>query len=419
MNGDKLYVNLNLMFLAEGKIEALCKAISNTSFQYPNPRDYGSDEEYDVSDIDGRKLIQLNREAYTLERVYSKQLRLFYLAHARALEILAKYKKLNFTLPKYKDGQPIVLFVGNSYYYYEGYPHMVKGFLPDINIDTSISSKMGLSIQWKLLEAARKGDKEEYKRIMYEYIKDNVGDEGKIYIEEFLNKQKISEYGSMLDLAYETYRRSATNSHDEVVIEGMGLNGKVNPNDPNSPTEADYLEKIIMAEYKKNPNCKIIIDNFGNMSKEEVSALMKRIQSNGKKNNYNIDIKVTNASAIGEQVNSMFDSWNNKAETDGILHPNKILTYIGAKITACYIAADLGKKINENYNGDTRGVTYPDATYGVIQEPRNNYKTSLPKIGSTDSGTADKTDDLMEVTEYRSLVDVVVENNSVPLVHVK
>ena len=80
-------------------------------------------------------------EAHTLQRVYSKQVRLFDLAHTRALEILAKYQKLNFTLPKYKDGQPIVLFVGNSYYYYEGYPHMVKGFLPDINIDTSISSK--------------------------------------------------------------------------------------------------------------------------------------------------------------------------------------------------------------------------------------------------------------------------------------
>ena len=408
MNENRLYVDLDKMHIAERRIELLKKIIMDSKFTYPNPSDYNSDEEYDVSSINDEKRIELKDKVESFLFFYSNHVRQFDSAYQRATELLAKYRgEVNFSIFPLVKGKPTVLFIGNSYYYYEGYPHMVKGFLPDINVDTAISSRMGLAEQMALLEAAKKGDKEEFRKILYEFIYRDVGNEGKQYITQYMSEHDITgsdDYTSMLDVAFEQYQRSAKTAHDEVVIEAMGM-------------EEEELKAIIKMEYAKNPDVKIIIDKFNDASKEDYEALIKRIATDvdieGKKagGDYNVDIKVVNAALLKEAVATKFDVWSNQAETDGLFHPNKVYSYTASRVVSGIMQSDLepySLQYNDQYNGDTSDAIYPDLTYGVYQNTRNNYKKTHPEPGSTDSGTDDKTDDLTVVTEYKSLVEEIV-----------
>lgn len=408
MNENRLYVDLDKMHIAEKRIELLEKIVMDSKFTYPNPSDYNSDEEYDVSSINDEKRIELKDKVWSFLFAYSNHVRQFDRAYQRATELLAKYRnEVNFSISPLVKGKPTVLFVGNSYYYYEGYPHMVKGFLPDINVDTAISSRMGLAEHMALLEAAKKGDKEEFRKILYEFIYRDVGDEGKQYITQYMSEHDITgsdDYTTMLDVAFEQYQRSAKTAHDEVVIEAMGM-------------EEEELKALIKMEYAKNPDVKIIIDKFNDASKEDYEALIKRIATDvdkeGKKagGDYNVDIKVVNAALLEEKVRNKFDVWSNQAETDGLVHPNKIYSYTGSRVVSGIMLSDLESyslQYNDQYNGDTSDAIYPDLTYGVYQNTRNNYKETHPESGSTDSGTDDKTDDLTVVTEYKSLVEEIV-----------
>lgn len=403
------YVDITGMIKASGLGKAVLNNINDCLLSYVTSSEYGVSEEYDISDINDSKRRTISSEISSFLKDLNMIILIFAREKRKVLERLEEYRRLGYLdVPDYGDpNNPTIGVIGNSYYYYEGYPEMLKGFYNnDVNIDVAISSRIGLEMQKKLLEAAAKGDKEEFNRLFREYITEQF-DKDKRY-DDITKEMKKFESTCMTDyniqdgeptsIVWEGYRRMAdpNRKQDAVVIEGMGL-------DENKEALRDITNMML----NKNDKMVIIIDDYGNHTEEEQKEMIEYL----KKEHPDANIQINNAKTANHEVASALEKeWYNEAERDHIQHPNKVSTYTNARQTANALSNPLGLEVNKDYDGSTTGAYYCDSTYGVVQLPRNNFDCDKPVPGSTDSGTNDKTDNYMQLSpEDKAIVDPIVD----------
>ena len=399
--------------MAEDKASGLGKAVLNNIndclLSYVTSSEYGVSEEYDISDINDSKRRTISSEISSFLKDLNMIILIFAREKRKVLERLEEYRRLGYLdVPDYGDpNNPTIGVIGNSYYYYEGYPEMLKGFYNnDVNIDVAISSRIGLEMQKELLEAAAKGDKEKFNRLFREYIieqfdkdkrYDDITKEMKKFESTCMTDYNIQD-GEPTSIVWEGYRRMADKNRkqDAVVIEGMGL-------DENKEALRDITNMML----NKNDKMVIIIDDYGDHTEEEQKEMIEYL----KKEHPDANIQINNAKTANHEVASALEKeWYNEAERDHIQHPNKVSTYTNARQTANALSNPLGLEVNKDYDGSTTGAYYCDSTYGVVQLPRNNFDCDKPVPGSTDSGTNDKTDNYMQLSpEDKAIVDPIVD----------
>lgn len=405
------YVDITGMIKASGLGKAVLNNINNCLLSYVTSSEYGVSEEYDISDINDSKRRTISSEISSFLKDLNMIILIFAREKRKVLERLEEYRRLGYLdVPDYGDpNNPTIGVIGNSYYYYEGYPEMLKGFYNnDVNIDVAISSRIGLEMQKKLLEAAAKGDKEEFNRLFREYIieqfdkdkrYDDITKEMKKFESTCMTDYNIQD-GEPTSIVWEGYRRMAdpNRKQDAVVIEGMGLDDEDN---------REALKEITNMMLTKNDKMVIIIDDYGDHTEEEQKEMIEYL----KKEHPDANIQINNAKTANHEVASALEKeWYNEAERDHIQHPNKVSTYTNARQTANALSNPLGLEVNKDYDGSTTGAYYCDSTYGVVQLPRNNFDCDKPVPGSTDSGTNDKTDNYMQLSpEDKAIVDPIVD----------
>lgn len=403
------YVDITGMIKASGLGKAVLNNINDCLLSYVTSSEYGVSEEYDISDINDSKRRTISSEISSFLRDLNMIILIFAREKRKVLERLEEYRRLGYLdVPDYGDpNNPTIGVIGNSYYYYEGYPEMLKGFYNnDVNIDVAISSRIGLEMQKELLEAAAKGDKEKFNRLFREYIieqfdkdkrYDDITKEMKKFESTCMTDYNIQD-GEPTSIVWEGYRRMADKNRkqDAVVIEGMGL-------DENKEALRDITNMML----NKNDKMVIIIDDYGDHTEEEQKEMIEYL----KKEHPDANIQINNAKTANHEVASALEKeWYNEAERDHIQHPNKVSTYTNARQTANALSNPLGLEVNKDYDGSTTGAYYCDSTYGVVQLPRNNFDCDKPVPGSTDSGTNDKTDNYMQLTpEDKAIVDPIVD----------
>lgn len=403
------YVDITGMIKASGLGKAVLNNINDCLLSYVTSSEYGVSEEYDISDINDSKRRTISSEISSFLRDLNMIILIFAREKRKVLERLEEYRRLGYLdVPDYGDpNNPTIGVIGNSYYYYEGYPEMLKGFYNnDVNIDVAISSRIGLDMQKELLEAAAKGDKEKFNRLFREYIieqfdkdkrYDDITKEMKKFESTCMTDYNIQD-GEPTSIVWEGYRRMADKNRkqDAVVIEGMGL-------DENKEALRDITNMML----NKNDKMVIIIDDYGDHTEEEQKEMIEYL----KKEHPDANIQINNAKTANHEVASALEKeWYNEAERDHIQHPNKVSTYTNARQTANALSNPLGLEVNKDYDGSTTGAYYCDSTYGVVQLPRNNFDCDKPVPGSTDSGTNDKTDNYMQLSpEDKAIVDPIVD----------
>ena len=403
------YVDITGMIKASGLGKAVLNNINDCLLSYVTSSEYGVSEEYDISDINDSKRRTISSEISSFLKDLNMIILIFAREKRKVLERLEEYRRLGYLdVPDYGDpNNPTIGVIGNSYYYYEGYPEMLKGFYNnDVNIDVAISSRIGLEMQKELLEAAAKGDKEEFNRLFREYIieqfdkdkrYDDITKEMKKFESTCMTDYNIQD-GEPTSIVWEGYRRMAdpNRKQDAVVIEGMGL-------DENKEALRDITNMML----GKNDKMVIIIDDYGDHTEEEQKEMIEYL----KKEHPDANIQINNAKTANHEVASALEKeWYNEAERDHIQHPNKVSTYTNARQTANALSNPLGLEVNKDYDGSTTGAYYCDSTYGVVQLPRNNFDCDKPVPGSTDSGTNDKTDNYMQLSpEDKAIVDPIVD----------
>lgn len=403
------YVDITGMIKASGLGKAVLNNINDCLLSYVTSSEYGVSEEYDISDINDSKRRTISSEISSFLKDLNMIILIFAREKRKVLERLEEYRRLGYLdVPDYGDpNNPTIGVIGNSYYYYEGYPEMLKGFYNnDVNIDVAISSRIGLEMQKELLEAAAKGDKEEFNRLFREYIieqfdkdkrYDDITKEMKKFESTCMTDYNIQD-GEPTSIVWEGYRRMAdpNRKQDAVVIEGMGL-------DENKEALRDITNMML----GKNDKMVIIIDDYGDHTEEEQKEMIEYL----KKEHPDANIQINNAKTANHEVASALEKeWFNEAERDHIQHPNKVSTYTNARQTANALSNPLGLEVNKDYDGSTTGAYYCDSTYGVVQLPRNNFDCDKPVPGSTDSGTNDKTDNYMQLSpEDKAIVDPIVD----------
>ncbi len=403
------YVDITGMIKASGLGKAVLNNINDCLLSYVTSSEYGVSEEYDISDINDSKRRTISSEISSFLKDLNMIILIFAREKRKVLERLEEYRRLGYLdVPDYGDpNNPTIGVIGNSYYYYEGYPEMLKGFYNnDVNIDVAISSRIGLEMQKELLEAAAKGDKEEFNRLFREYIieqfdkdkrYDDITKEMKKFESTCMTDYNIQD-GEPTSIVWEGYRRMADKNRkqDAVVIEGMGL-------DENKEALRDITNMML----DKNDKMVIIIDDYGDHTEEEQKEMIEYL----KKEHPDANIQINNAKTANHEVASALEKeWYNEAERDHIQHPNKVSTYTNARQTANALSNPLGLEVNKDYDGSTTGAYYCDSTYGVVQLPRNNFDCDKPVPGSTDSGTNDKTDNYMQLSpEDKAIVDPIVD----------
>ena len=403
------YVDITGMIKASGLGKAVLNNINDCLLSYVTSSEYGVSEEYDISDINDSKRRTISSEISSFLKDLNMIILIFAREKRKVLERLEEYRRLGYLdVPDYGDpNNPTIGVIGNSYYYYEGYPEMLKGFYNnDVNIDVAISSRIGLEMQKELLEAAAKGDKEEFNRLFREYIieqfdkdkrYDDITKEMKKFESTCMTDYNIQD-GEPTSIVWEGYRRMADKNRkqDAVVIEGMGL-------DENKEALRDITNMML----NKNDKMVIIIDDYGDHTEEEQKEMIEYL----KKEHPDANIQINNAKTANHEVASALEKeWYNEAERDHIQHPNKVSTYTNARQTANALSNPLGLEVNKDYDGSTTGAYYCDSTYGVVQLPRNNFDCDKPVPGSTDSGTNDKTDNYMQLSpEDKAIVDPIVD----------
>ena len=403
------YVDITGMIKASGLGKAVLNNINDCLLSYVTSSEYGVSEEYDISDINDSKRRTISSEISSFLKDLNMIILIFAREKRKVLERLEEYRRLGYLdVPDYGDpNNPTIGVIGNSYYYYEGYPEMLKGFYNnDVNIDVAISSRIGLEMQKELLEAAAKGDKEEFNRLFREYIieqfdkdkrYDDITKEMKKFESTCMTDYNIQD-GEPTSIVWEGYRRMAdpNRKQDAVVIEGMGL-------DENKEALRDITNMML----SKNDKMVIIIDDYGDHTEEEQKEMIEYL----KKEHPDANIQINNAKTANHEVASALEKeWFNEAERDHIQHPNKVSTYTNARQTANALSNPLGLEVNKDYDGSTTGAYYCDSTYGVVQLPRNNFDCDKPVPGSTDSGTNDKTDNYMQLSpEDKAIVDPIVD----------
>ena len=403
------YVDITGMIKASGLGKAVLNNINDCLLSYVTSSEYGVSEEYDISDINDSKRRTISSEISSFLKDLNMIILIFAREKRKVLERLEEYRRLGYLdVPDYGDpNNPTIGVIGNSYYYYEGYPEMLKGFYNnDVNIDVAISSRIGLEMQKELLEAAAKGDKEEFNRLFREYIieqfdkdkrYDDITKEMKKFESTCMTDYNIQD-GEPTSIVWEGYRRMADKNRkqDAVVIEGMGL-------DENKEALRDITNMML----GKNDKMVIIIDDYGDHTEEEQKEMIEYL----KKEHPDANIQINNAKTANHEVASALEKeWYNEAERDHIQHPNKVSTYTNARQTANALSNPLGLEVNKDYDGSTTGAYYCDSTYGVVQLPRNNFDCDKPVPGSTDSGTNDKTDNYMQLSpEDKAIVDPIVD----------
>ena len=410
-NYDNYYVDLSGMLEARKINKTVLDNVENSRFTYVHASAYEVSEEYDVSNIAESKRKNIVSLVSRYNSSLDELIRALVIAEMRAGRLLTKYQRMGYLdIPSEGDpNNPTIGVIGNSYYYYEGYPEMLKGFYNnDVNIDVAISSRIDLETQQKLLEAAAKNDKEEFNRIFREYITkefdndkryDDLTKEQKKYQSMYMTEHNLQD-GQPTSIVWEGYRRMAdpNRKQDAVVIEGMSLEKE---------ETREALKKITNMMLDKNEKMVIIIDDYGDHTEDEQKKLINDL----KKEHPNANIQINNARTANHEVSSALEKeWYNEAERDGIFHPNKVSTYTNARQTANALSNPLGLEVNKDYDGSTTGAYYCDSTYGVVQLPRNNFDCDKPVPGSTDSGTNDKTDNYMQLTpEEKAIVDPIVD----------
>ena len=410
-NYDNYYVDLSGMLEVRKLNNAVLDGIKDSMLTYVLASAYNVSEEYDVSNIADSKRKNIASLVSKYNSSLDELIRALTIADMKAERLLLKYKRMGYLgIPSEGDpNNPTIGVIGNSYYYYEGYPAMLKGFLNnDVNIDIAISSRLQLDTQQKLLEAAAKNDKEEFNRIFREYITnqfdndkryDDLTKEQKKYQSMYMTEHNLQD-GQPTSIVWENYRRMAdpNRKQDAVVIEGISL-------DKEKKREA--LKKITNMMLDKNEKMVIIIDDYGDHTEDEQKEWINEL----KKDHPNANIQINNAMTANHEVSSALGKeWYNEAERDRIQHPNKVSTYTNARQTANALSDPLGISTNSDYDGSTTGAYYCDSTYGVVQLPRNNFDDDRPRKGSTDSGTDDKTDNYMQLTpEEKAIVDPIVD----------
>ena len=403
------YVDITGMIKASGLGKAVLNNINDCLLSYVTSSEYGVSEEYDISDINDSKRRTISSEISSFLKDLNMIILIFAREKRKVLERLEEYRRLGYLdVPDYGDpNNPTIGVIGNSYYYYEGYPEMLKGFYNnDVNIDVAISSRIGLEMQKELLKAAAKGDKEEFNRLFREYIieqfdkdkrYDDITKEMKKFESTCMTDYNIQD-GEPTSIVWEGYRRMADKNRkqDAVVIEGMGL-------DENKEALRDITNMML----DKNDKMVIIIDDYGDHTEEEQKEMIEYL----KKEHPDANIQINNAKTANHEVASALEKeWYNEAERDHIQHPNKVSTYTNARQTANALSNPLGLEVNKDYDGSTTGAYYCDSTYGVVQLPRNNFDCDKPVPGSTDSGTNDKTDNYMQLSpEDKAIVDPIVD----------
>ena len=403
------YVDITGMIKASGLGKAVLNNINDCLLSYVTSSEYGVSEEYDISDINDSKRRTISSEISSFLKDLNMIILIFAREKRKVLERLEEYRRLGYLdVPDYGDpNNPTIGVIGNSYYYYEGYPEMLKGFYNnDVNIDVAISSRIGLEMQKELLKAAAKGDKEEFNRLFREYIieqfdkdkrYDDITKEMKKFESTCMTDYNIQD-GEPTSIVWEGYRRMADKNRkqDAVVIEGMGL-------DENKEALRDITNMML----GKNDKMVIIIDDYGDHTEEEQKEMIEYL----KKEHPDANIQINNAKTANHEVASALEKeWFNEAERDHIQHPNKVSTYTNARQTANALSNPLGLEVNKDYDGSTTGAYYCDSTYGVVQLPRNNFDCDKPVPGSTDSGTNDKTDNYMQLSpEDKAIVDPIVD----------
>jgi len=410
-NYDNYYVDLSGMLEARKINKTVFDNVQNSMLTYVHASAYEVSEEYDVSNIADSKRKNIVSLVSGYNSCLDELIRALIMADMKAGRLLLKYQRMGYLgIPSEGDpNNPTIGVIGNSYYYYEGYPAMLKGFLNnDVNIDIAISSRIGLETQQKLLEAAAKNDKEEFNRIFREYLSkeldndkryDDLTKEQKKYQSMYMTEHNLQD-GQPTSIVWEGYRRMAdpNRKQDAVVIEGMSLDEK---------GKREALKKITNMMLDKNEKMVIIIDDYDGHTEDEQRKLINDL----KKEHPNANIQINSAKTANHEVaNALGKKWTNEAERDGIPHPNKVSTYTNARQTANALSDPLGISTNSDYDGSTTGAYYCDSTYGVVQLPRNNFDDDRPRKGSTDSGTDDKTDNYMQLTpEEKAIVDPIVD----------
>ena len=265
------YVDITGMIKASGLGKAVLNNINDCLLSYVTSSEYGVSEEYDISDINDSKRRTISSEISSFLKDLNMIILIFAREKRKVLERLEEYRRLGYLdVPDYGDpNNPTIGVIGNSYYYYEGYPEMLKGFYNnDVNIDVAISSRIGLEMQKELLEAAAKGDKEEFNRLFREYIieqfdkdkrYDDITKEMKKFESTCMTDYNIQD-GEPTSIVWEGYRRMAdpNRKQDAVVIEGMGL-------DENKEALRDITNMML----GKNDKMVIIIDDYGDHTEEE------------------------------------------------------------------------------------------------------------------------------------------------------
>lgn len=287
------YVDITGMIKASGLGKAVLNNINDCLLSYVTSSEYGVSEEYDISDINDSKRRTISSEISSFLKDLNMIILIFAREKRKVLERLEEYRRLGYLdVPDYGDpNNPTIGVIGNSYYYYEGYPEMLKGFYNnDVNIDVAISSRIGLEMQKELLEAAAKGDKEEFNRLFREYIieqfdkdkrYDDITKEMKKFESTCMTDYNIQD-GEPTSIVWEGYRRMAdpNRKQDAVVIEGMGL-------DENKEALRDITNMML----GKNDKMVIIIDDYGDHTEEEQKEMIEYL----KKEHPDANIQINNA----------------------------------------------------------------------------------------------------------------------------
>ena len=421
VDGNTIHADIGEMYRVLGRIQNLLNHVNGYSpFVYPNPNDYGANEEYDTSSINDSKRQSIANLISNMLNDFKSNISIAEEAQAEATLRLRDYRLIKFTIPIWDENSPDVLTVGNSLHAYEGYPEMIDKFLGDINVDTLTLSKADLELHERLLEAAEKGDPKRFEKILNDFIFENIKDPKKQLISYYMNNQKIDDkVGSIMDMTYNQYRDSAKHSHDGVVIEGMGLSSR----DEKAAQNKEALKKIIKRDIDKNEDVVFILDcheptEEGNKEFDKtIEKLVKELNDEGYDVNYEINRartiygEVTNAKYKGEP--NLDRRWRNQAEDDGGVHPNKLSVFAQSYATASILSDHWESEMNMDYHGDVSNYYQVDPVYGGFNWAKNNQNTTAEekdKRQKTISGSNDKTDDFIEFSaEYYSIVPEIVD----------
>ena len=421
VDGNTIHADIGEMYRVLGRIQNLLSHVNGYSpFVYPNPNDYGANEEYDTSSINDSKRQSIANLISNMLNDFKSNISIAEEAQAEATLRLRDYRLIKFDIPTWDDDLRDLFFVGNSLHHYEGYPMQVDKFLGDVNIDTSILSKGNLGLHERLLEAAEKGDRRGFEKILNDFIFENINDPKKQLIGYYMNNQRINdEMGSIMDMTYKQYRDSAKHSHDGVIIEGMELLGE----GPNATENKEALKRIMKRDIDKNEDVVFILDCYEPTEEENkefdktIEKLVKELNDEGYDVNYEINRartiygEVTNAKYKGEP--NLDKRWRNQAEDDGGVHANKLSVFAQSYATASILSDHWESEMNMDYHGDVSNYYQVDPIYGGFNRAKNNQNTTAEekdKRQKTISGSNDKTDDFIEFSaEYYSIVPEIVD----------